>query len=72
MYLDLFEHEALAFSFLLAASLGRPLPWLTAGVLAYGNDDSTADRGQEMLYLTLAVSPCCPVRNSCLVKREKY
>ena len=25
-----------------------------------------------MLYLTLAVSPCCPVRNSCLGKREKY
>ena len=26
MHLDLFEHEALAFSFLLAASLGRALP----------------------------------------------
>ena len=25
-----------------------------------------------MLYLTLAVCPCCPVRNSCLGKREKY
>ena len=25
-----------------------------------------------MLYLTLALSPCCSVRNSCLGKREKY
>ena len=34
-------------------------------------NDSIADRGQEMLYLTLALSPCCSVRNSCLGKREK-
>ena len=25
-----------------------------------------------MLYLTLALSPCCPIRDSCLGEREKY